>query len=87
MKDYFQLESLTADGLSLAGPALGLDGFFKRLLDWLLARWSSSVILFLRAACLMCHMDLELPHEPWLGTLVLVAGPLLKARFFKDRDI
>lgn len=30
------------------------------------------------------HVDLDLPRELWLGTLVLVAGFLLKASFFKD---
>ena len=29
----------------------------------------------------------ELPHEPLLGTLVLVAWILLKVRFFNDRGI
>lgn len=39
--------------------------FFKRLLNWLEARWHSSVIPFLCASSLMFHTDLEIPRETW----------------------
>lgn len=86
LKDYFQPESLTADGLS--SLLLCWDFvLFKLLLNWLWARWYSSVMPFLWDRSLMFHRTLSSLVDCGEAHLFLSQGFLLKARVLTDREI